>query len=1152
MIDYKGQHLGNYRLMRLLGTGGMASVYLAEHVHLGTHAAIKVLSPRLQRDDLKRFLTEARMIARLEHPYIVRVLEFGVEGDLSFLAMSYAPGGSLRQLHPAGTVLPLDTVVSYVKQVAQALQYAHDQHVIHRDIKPENMLLGQRSELLLSDFGLAVLSQSADAQQVLQAAGTLAYMAPEQIQGHPTPASDQYALGIVVYEWLCGKRPFRGSLAEIASQHLSAPPPRLREQVPTLPSAVEDVVLQTLSKDPSERFATVHALALALEKSYRETSSGQTQPELSSAYVTGNRSSRLQILPTPLTSLLGREKEIAEACALLRRPEVRLVTLTGTAGIGKTRLALHLATELMGDFADGVCFVSLAPITAPDLVLPSIAQALGLKETDGRSWLDLLHTFLQHKQYLLLLDNFEQVVMAAPPLVTLLQKCPGLNVLVTSRSLLHVAGEHHFPVTPLSVPDLQHLPEDAALVAYAAVALFVHRAQALKPDFRLTPTNARAVAEICVRLDGLPLAIELAAARIPLFSPQALLARLGQRFAMLTRGGQDAPARQQTLRNTIAWSYDLLNAYEQSLFCRLAAFVGGCALEAIEAVCSELDDGAGEVLEGVASLIDKNLLQQGEQEDGEPRFVMLETNREYGLEALSSSGEMEAVRQVHAAYYHALAQQAAPHLTGPLQAEWLERLEQEHDNLHATLTWSLEPAQAGPHFEMALQLGVALSGFWDVRGFYSEGRTFLERALAHSEGVASPTRARALSTAAEFATEQSDFDRAEALCQESLVLYRELGDTRGSAFCLQMLAVIAANKGVHYAVVRALLEEGLALHRELGDKEAIAGSFLCLADIASAQGDYSTGRAMFEEGLTIYRELGNKRFIAASLKQSGTWLFFAGGDQVTVRARLEESLTLFRELGDKQGMAFYFWISGWLALSHGETLTAHALVEQSLALWREMQDRWRVTWAVATLGRIEAHRGDLSAARALNEESLARVSEFTDNWLRSFCLEGLASVVAAQGEEVWAAQLWGVAESLRERCGIPLTPVERADYEPAVAAARTHLGEQAFAAAWAEGRSMTFDQVLTERGRAAAAATISAVPPAIPPTKQSHTYPSGLTARELEVLRLVAQGLTDAQVAEQLVISPRTVNWHLTSIYSKLQVASRSAATRYAIEQHLI
>jgi len=492
-------------------------------------------------------------------------------------------------------------------------------------------------------------------------------------------------------------------------------------------------------------------------------------------------------LPAQPTPFIGREQEVARACELLSRPEVRLLTLTGPGGIGKTRLGLQVAAELSEHFTDGTWFVSLAPISDPDLVIPAISQALGLREARDQSPLEHVKSSLHEKKTLLLLDNFEQVVSAALSVADLLAVCPRLKVLVTSREGLHVRAEREFPVPALALPDAGHLPDLAALSQYEAVALFIERAQAVKPEFQVTNTNAPAVAEICIRLDGLPLAIELAAARTRLFPPQALLTRLGQRLPLLTSSARDVPARQQTLRKTIQWIYDLLTAHEQRLFRRLSVFVGGCTWQAVEAVAADVANETTSVLDTVTSLIDKNLLQQTSLEGEEIRLTMLETIREYGLEALSTSGELETAWQAHATYYLALAEEAALGFKSPQQAAWLERVEREHDNLRTALSWSLEPVPAEPRIGMAFRLGEALREFWSVRGFYSEGRFFLEQALACCEGIEASVRARALNAAADFAFDQSDNDRGEALCQESLLLYRELGDTRGIASSLQGL-----------------------------------------------------------------------------------------------------------------------------------------------------------------------------------------------------------------------------------------------------------------------------------------------------------------------------------------------------------------------------
>jgi DNA-binding CsgD family transcriptional regulator/tetratricopeptide (TPR) repeat protein len=611
---------------------------------------------------------------------------------------------------------------------------------------------------------------------------------------------------------------------------------------------------------------------------------------------------------------------------------------------------------------------------------------------------------------------------------------------------------------------------------------------------------------------------------------------------LLTSGGQDVPVRQQTLRNTIAWSYNLLDASEQRLFHWLAVFVGGCTLEAIEAVCSELDDGAGVVLEGVASLIDKNLLQQREQEDSEPRFGMLETIREYGQECLIASGEMEITRQAHAQYYLALAEAGELARESQQDTVWLARCEQEHDNLRAAVNWLL----ACGEIELALRLGAALWWFWGMHDHVQEGWHLLEQALAGGEGVSVPVRAKALWSAGRLVGSLGHFERGETLCKESLALARQVGDTRGIIEATFHLAKVAVER-CDFVAARSLLEESLALAREAGDKFYIAWGQNILAYVALWQGEYGRARPLAEECLTRFRELGAKVFILSALSILALVAFFQG-DLASAQALTEENLVLGREQ-DNEGAALD--LLGEITLFQGDPITARLLIETGCAYYRERGNEKQVAWNLSLLGRVSAVQGDYQTAQASYEESLLRGGEVDSSLFPvdiAPALEGLATVVAAQGQAVWAARLWGAAEARREALGSPLPPVYRPDYERQVAAVRVQLGEQSYVAAWAEGRTMTPDQALAAKGHM----TVPAEQYLVRPGKSLVSFPHGLTAREVEVLRLVASGFTDGQVAEQLVISPRTVNTHLKSIYGKIQVSSRSAATRYALEQKLV
>ena len=1148
MTERIGQQLGNYRLLRLLGRGGFADVYLGEHTYLYKPAALKVLRLRLGEQETEQFLREARILARLEHPHIVRVLDFAVQDGLPFLVMDYALGGTLRTRHPAGTRLPLERVLVYVNQVASALQYAHDQRLMHRDVKPENMLLDACDQILLADFGLALLTPTHPAStQALDPAlaGTAPYLAPEQVQGQPGPASDQYALGVVVYEWLCGQRPFRGTPIEVAMQHVSAPPPAFHEQVPDLPPAVEEVVLRALAKEPEERFPSMQDFATALQHAAHHVGYlSVTSAEPAASTVAALSAEPFWKVPTSFTPLVGREQDVAAICTLLSRPEVRLLTLLGVGGIGKTRLAIQVANQQRERFADGVCFVGLAPISDPTLVISAIASELGLQEAGVQPLVETVKAWLRDKHFLLLLDNFEQIVNAAPLLEDLLSACPRLILLVTSREVLHLSAEHLFPVPSLTFPDLARLPKQEDLGQYAAVSLFLQRAQAIKPDFQLTPTNAHAIAEICVWVDGLPLAIELAAARIRLLPPQALLTRLSQRLQVLTGGSRTLPERQQTLRNTIKWSYDLLNEEEQRLFRRLSVFVGGCTLEAAEAVCAALGNETANVLDEVASLIDKSLLHQTEQEGEEPRLLMLETIREFGLACLEQRGELQAARQAHARYYLAQAEVASPHLIGPEQLRWFLRLGQELDNLRAIL----QAATAGGELEVALRLVAALWFFWVDRGLGREVRNVLERLLAGAGAIAAPVRLKALNTLGLILWSQSDARGLEPVADEALALARALGDHWHMTYALGLRATVLMWDRHDYAAAQVCLEEALNEARALGDSYLLGAVLAQLGRLAWYQRDALRAIAWYEESLVHCRAIGDRLLLCLPLVGLAQ-AELSQGHAARARTLLEECLTISRAFGNNLGNATFLNLLGQLALQQGELSQAEALLKDSARLASEIGDRHIVAQSRLLLAALAALQGEYAVARLCYGEGLSTALDIKHTGFIASGLKGLGCVAAAQGLPTWAAVLWGTAEPLRESRSVA---PPRDLYERVVALVRTQLSEPAFTTAWAKGRSMTPEQALAAQGRAEMPFSAPTEPPSPPPAKTSPAYPAGLTTREVEILRLVAQGLSDMQVAEQLVISPRTVNWHLTSIYSKLGVSSRAAATRYAIEQHVV
>jgi len=720
-------------------------------------------------------------------------------------------------------------------------------------------------------------------------------------------------------------------------------------------------------------------------------------------------------LPLQLTPLIGREREIDEVCRRLRSPEVRVLTLTGPGGAGKTRLALQTGADLLEEFEDGVFFVALAAIADPELVPSAIAGSLGLKESAGQPLEESLEAYLRKRKLLLILDNFEQVLEGAPVVGDLLGSCPELKVLVTSRIPLRLYGEKEYPVPPLELPDPVRLPPLERLTQYEAVRLFVERAMAVKPDFGVTNENAPAVAEICARLDGLPLAIELAAARTKLLPPEALLSRLGNRLKLLTGGARNLPARQQTLRGTIDWSYDLLDEDEKSLFGGLSVFAGGSTLEAIEEICDP--EGNLDALEGVGSLLEKSLLRREEGSGVESRFVMLETVHEYAREKLEESGEAEDVKRVHAAYFLAMAEEASAELRGPDQLEWLGRLEAEHDNMRAALSWALGRQKV----DLGLRLAGALWRFWSVRGHYGEGRRWLEEALAAGGRGSIESRVTALAGIGELASYQGDLERAEEALAAGLEhrVEEATGRSEVKLYLLSSLGHVALEKADYDRATEAF-EESLALSRKMGNDWGLAGSIMSLATVTHEQGDLERATELYEEGIDLFRKRGDKLGLARCLNNLGL-VSYAQNDLGRAVKLTEESVALLRELGAGADTAVGLCNLGWMALSQND------------------------------LGRAADHY----------EESLAFARDKGMKPIILPNLEGYACVAGARGKARRAAQLWGAARALQEAEGIPRDTDFLAEADERISAVRSDLGEQTWEEALAEGRTITIEEAVS-------------------------------------------------------------------------------------------
>ena len=921
-------------------------------------------------------------------------------------------------------------------------------------------------------------------------------------------------------------------------------------------------------------------------------------------------------LPAPPTPLVDREDELAGIRALLLRSGVRLVTLTGPPGVGKTRLALAAASDLAGEFTHGADFVPLDASEDPELVIPAIAHALGVQERGGSSLVQALTDALRDRQILLVLDNFEQVLPAAPRVGALLAACPGVKALVTSRAPLRLRWEHAVPVSPLPLPEAtgngqraaggpgsgsglapreggggEHQAtgtsagddEASAVGAVPAVQLFVQRAQAVRPSFRLTAENAGTVAEICRRLDGLPLAIELAAARSSVLPPHVLLQRLAQRAPVLGRGATDLPPRHQSLDAAVGSSHELLDHAGQVLFRRLAVFAGGWSLDAAEAVCGDEGAGSGErgageldaplpaarcplppgaVLDLLSQLVDQSLVLMDEQ-GSDVRYRMLESIREYALERLADSGEVDALRWRHAAYFLSVAEHAEPRFNGAEQGEWLTRLETDHHNLRAALTWFRDQGDTAG----LLPLAAALWQFWKLRSHLTEGRAWLEAALAAGDlngtdggrvpALTRAARARALTGAGVLALVQGEYVTAVSRLEESAAAWRALGGKRGLAHALLWLGW--AREAAGLVAERALGEESLALSRAAGDTWGMGESLHFLGHQALKEEGPAASRSFFEQCLALFRQAGNKWSISLALKDLGMIAFWRG-DDAAAAPLYEESLALVREVGEQWHIADTLSRIGELALARGDYEHARACYVESTALARSMGNARKVAGGLQHLGHVALRRDEHAEARTLFAEALAAYRELGYGRGIALCLQGFAARAAADGQPQRAARLFAAAASLLRAEDTSVDPFDRAEhvtgYDRDIASVRDALGDATFAAAWATGEALSPDEAVTlalSNDDAPATGGEDQERPApsafrLPPS----ALPDGLTAREVEVLRLVAAGRTNKEIAAELFLSPATVRRHTINLYGKIGARGRTDATAYAFHHGLV